>query len=68
MNKLIEYTTANRHLILYYIGIFIVFASHVYMLMAEMKQSQMVGHAILNLVAGVFIAYYFLNKENKITF
>ena len=64
MNKILE----HRHLILYYIGIFIVFASHVYMLAVEMKPSGMQGHAILNLVAGCLIAYYFLHKENKIAF
>ena len=54
----------NLHLILYYIGISIVFLSHAYMLTVPSMQS----HAVLNLIAAGFIAYYFMNKEGFIRF
>lgn len=52
----------EKHLIAYYIGITVVFGSHIAMLM----MNHMKAHAIANLIAGVLIAYYFMNKE-KIT-
>jgi len=36
----------------YWIGILIVLGTHVYMLGFGLPESQMLGHAILNLVAG----------------
>ena len=62
----------DQHLILYYIGISIVFASHIFMLVAEtsmlIKTSNIQAHAAANIVAGCFIAYYFMNKEGFIKF
>ncbi len=41
----------------YYIGLAIVIATHVYMLIAGLPTNQMTGHAVLNLVAAVLIAF-----------
>jgi hypothetical protein len=51
-------------LVFYYIGISIILVSHLYMLSIPSMRS----HAILNLVAAAFIAYYFMNKEGFIRF
>lgn len=51
------------HLISYYIGIFIVFVTHIYMLIIS-SSNDMKIHSILNIIAACFIAYYFMNKEN----
>jgi hypothetical protein len=58
----------NIHLISYYIGILIVFISHIYMLAVGVKSSNMNTHAWLNLFAVLCIAYYFTNKEKMISF
>lgn len=57
------------HLISYYIGIFIVFASHIYLLYnPEQHKNSLKIHSIANLVGAVLIAYYFMNKEGFIKF
>ena len=60
----------DRHLVFYYIGIFIIFATHLYMLgfVNEMKRKEVIGHSIINLLAALMIAYYFMNKEGIISF
>ena len=55
----------NIHLLSYFIGIAIVFFSHVYMLV---KMPSMRNHSILNIVAAVCIAYYFMHREGYIRF
>jgi len=42
----------------YWIGIIIVFGTHLYMLFAGLPASQMTIHAVLNLIAGALIAYH----------
>jgi hypothetical protein len=54
----------DRHLLVYYIGIMIVFITHILML----TQNKMVPHSIINLFAACCIAYYFMNKEGFIHF
>jgi hypothetical protein len=58
----------EQHLISYYIGIFTVFASHIYALVYPEKCMSMQQHSYVNLVAAVMIAYYFMNKEGFIKF
>ena len=59
----------DLHLISYYIGIFIVFASHAYMLAYPDKPlMSMQYHCYINILAVAFIAYYFMNKEGFIAF
>ena len=59
----------EQHLLAYYIGIFVVMASHLYMLS---KPDQMImtqpQHIYANLAASFSIAYYFLYKEGIINF
>ena len=53
----------EKHLIAYYIGIFIIFGSHVYCLFKS-KDKEMINHSWLNIFGALLIAYYFMNKEN----
>jgi len=46
----------------YWIGITIVFATHLYMLGYGMPADQIVGHSILNLIAGFFLAYSWFKR------
>jgi hypothetical protein len=52
----------DRHLIFYYIGIAIVFFTHIQILMSNLFST----HALLNLFAASCIAYYFMHKEGFI--
>lgn len=59
----------DRHLVFYYIGIFIIFATHLYMVgfVNKMERKEVIGHSVINLIAGLMIAYYFMNKEGFIS-
>jgi len=57
----------NIHLVSYYLGIFIIFATHIWMLFSSSSNSMRI-HSLLNLMAACFIAYYFMNKEKFIKF
>ncbi len=46
----------------FWIGAVIVLATHIYMLVAGLPDSQMMGHAILNLVAAVLIIFGWSKK------
>jgi hypothetical protein len=54
----------DKHLLFYYIGIAIVFLTHIRMLMGNFFNT----HALLNLFAALSIAYYFTHKEGFIRF
>jgi hypothetical protein len=58
----------DGHLVTYYIGIAIIFITHLYMLiMPQNMSANMVRvHAGLNLAAALMIAYYFTHKEGFI--
>jgi hypothetical protein len=58
----------DLHLVSYFIGIFIVFASHLSMVLSSNTSISMRNHAYLNLFAAACIAYYFMNKEGYIHF
>jgi hypothetical protein len=56
----------DLHLISYFIGILIVFGSHIFILSTpDMKMNV---HAYINLLGAMLIAYYFMNKEGYIKF
>ena len=57
------------HVIAYFIGIFIVFASHVFILVnPKQKLISMKLHSYLNILAALMIAYYFMWREKYIKF
>jgi hypothetical protein len=56
----------DLHLVFYYIGIAIIFLSHIGMLFSKSAGAR--THAAVNLFAGACIAYYFMNKERFIHF
>ena len=58
----------DLHLTAYYIGIFIVFASHLYVLSKPGISPDMKIHAYVNILAALLIAYYFMHKEGHIKF
>jgi len=57
----------NIHLIAYYAGIVIVFFSHIYTLVNN-PTDMMKYHSYINIFAALLIAYYFMNKEEFISF
>lgn len=56
---------ADMHLVSYYIGISIVFMTHILMLF-QMPSMKM--HSLINLFAALMIAYYFMFREKFIGF
>jgi len=59
----------EQHLLAYYIGILIVFGSHVYMIMyPDRPLTTMQQHCYLNIFAAALIAYYFMHQEHYIQF
>ena len=55
------------HLVSYYIGIFILFGSHLYTIFNSDNQD-MLNHSYANIFAAMLIGYYFMNKEKFIDF
>ena len=55
----------DMHLVSYYIGISIVFLTHILMLF-QMPSMKM--HSLINLFAALMIAYYFMFREKFIGF
>ena len=53
------------HLVAYFIGIAIVFFSHLYMLFTGSPSKELKMHCYANLVASALIAYYFMNSTLK---
>lgn len=59
----------EQHLLAYYIGILIIFGSHIYILMyPDMPIMNMTTHSYANIFAAILIAYYFMYKESFIAF
>ena len=56
----------NIHLIMYYIGIVLLFASNIVALTGQWRFS--ISLASINIVAGLCIAYYFMYREGYIRF
>ncbi len=46
----------------YWIGILIIFSTHLYMLGFDISANQMTSHAVLNLVAGCLLAYSWFGR------
>lgn len=55
----------DKHLLAYFIGIAIVFGSHIMIAIQSGGTNQ---HAIINIIAGLLIAYYFMNQQGYIQF
>jgi len=53
------------HLVSYYIGISIIFLTHIFMLF-QMPSMRM--HSVVSLLAGLMIAYYFMFREKIINY
>ena len=54
----------DTHLFAYYVGIAIVFLSHIYLAATK----GITAHVVLNIFGALLIAYYFMNKEGFIKF
>lgn len=54
----------EQHLVSYYIGIAIIFITHIYLL----ANGAMKLHSLINLVGALCIAYYFMHKEGYISY
>ena len=53
----------EQHLLSYAVGIFIIFASHIYILYSpNTPLTSMQTHSYMNIVAAMMVAYYFLFK------
>jgi len=47
----------------YWIGIIVIFGTHIYMLVYGLPESQMTAHAWLNLGAGLLIGYAWMKRN-----
>jgi hypothetical protein len=56
------------HLISYYIGIFVVFFSQIYILLTNTGSKTVTYNAYITILGAALIAYYFMNKEKFIYF
>lgn len=66
---ILQYKMLDQHLICYFIGIALIFGSHVYMLAYPSNPIiSMEQHAYVNILGAILIAYYFMHKENYIKF
>lgn len=53
--------------IFFYIGIFIVFSSHIYSLIfPKIPIMSMEHHCYINIIAALFISYYFIKHNKKL--
>lgn len=57
------YATNKLSWSLYLLGLVIVVGSHVYMLTAGVSADQMMGHAVINLVAAALLAAGWLSRK-----
>lgn len=59
----------NKHIFSFYLGLFIVFGSHLYMLLKpDSPIMSMKAHAYFNIFAGLLLIYYFLYMQKYIAF